>query len=114
MAITITQKPAELILANQPVTFTLHSSISETPLRITGAVYGIGGDSVQADGQKNASFEFSDYLKNLTTQKGKTGNTPQAYSEIPKHISFIFQEIAGNPPQNYAPLETETFLLLDA
>ena len=114
MALTITKKPPQLILANQPVAFTVQSSISETPLRILGAVYWIGGDSVQADAQKNASFEFSDYLKNLTTQKGKTGNTPQAYSEIPKHISFIFQEIAGTPPQNYAPLETETFLLLDA
>ena len=114
MSLTILQKPAELILANQPVTFSVHSSETGTPLRILGAVYGIGGDSVQADASQNASFDLSDYLKNLVTQKGKTGSLPQAYSEVPKTVSFIFQEIVGNPPENRAPLETDGFLLLDA
>ena len=114
MSLTILQKPAELILANQPVVFSVHSSETVTPLRILGAVYGIGGDSVQADASQNASFDLSDYLKNLVTQKGKTGSLPQAYSEVPKPVSFIFQEMVGNPPENRPPLETDGFLLLDA
>ena len=72
------------------------------------------GDSVQIDSDNNASFEFSDYLTNLITQKGKTGNAPQAYSEIPKHIVFAFQEMVGNPPVAQYPLVSDLFLLLDA
>ena len=92
----------------------MHSSETGTPLRILGAVYGIGGDSVQADASNNANFDFSDYLKNLTTQKGKTGNLPQAYSEVPKPVYFVFQEMVGSPPENRPPLEMDGFLLLDA
>jgi hypothetical protein len=113
MALTILTKPATLILAKQPVFFSLHSSETETPLRIIGSISGIGGDSVQADASKNASFDFSDYLKNLVTQKGKTGSQPQAYSEVPKTVPFLFAEMVGNPPENRPPLELESFLLLD-
>jgi len=114
MALTILTKPATLILAKQPVSFSLHSSETETPLRILGGVAGIGGDSVQADASKNASFDLSDYLKNLVTQKGKTGSQPQAYSEVPKTISFLFYEMVGYPLENRPPLELGKFLLLDA
>ena len=114
MALSILTKPATLVLAKQPVSFSLHSSETETPLRILGGVPGIGGDSLQADASKNASFDFSDYLKNHVTQKGKTGSQPQAYSEVPNSVSFVFAEMVGSPPENRPPLELESFLLLDA
>jgi len=114
MALTILSQPSILVLAKQPVVFNVHSDVSERPLRILGGVVGVGGDSIQADSAGNASFDFSDYVKNLTTQKGKTGSQPQAYSELPMQVWFVFNEFVGNPPESRPPLENTAFLLLDA
>jgi hypothetical protein len=114
MALTIITQPSILVLAKQPVVFNVHSDIIERPLRIVGGVVGIGGDSIQADSARNASFDFSDYLKNVVTQKGKTGSQPQAYSEVPLPVWFTFDELVGNPPVARPPLENSAFLLLDA
>ncbi|MFZ4545875.1 MAG: hypothetical protein ACOYN4_00490 [Bacteroidales bacterium] len=114
MALTILTQPPILVLAKQPVVFTLHSDVTETPLRIVGAVVGIGGDSVQADSAGNASFDFSDYLKNIVTQRGKTASSPSVYSEVPLQVWFVFDERVGNPPETMPYLESTAFLLLDA
>jgi len=67
MALSLLNQPAELIMAYQPVVFSLQSSTTGIPLRIAGGVYGIGGDSMQAGVSKKANFEFSDYLQGLIT-----------------------------------------------
>lgn len=114
MALTITSQPPELIMAKQPVSFTVHSSETDTPLRIIGAVSGIAGDSVQPSAGNNATFELSDYLKTLVTERGKTDNTPSVYSNVPKSVTFIFQEMVGSPAVANPELESDPFLLLDA
>ncbi|MEI6060912.1 MAG: hypothetical protein WCR72_09395 [Bacteroidota bacterium] len=113
MALSLLKQPAELIMAYQPVVFSLLSTATGTPLRIAGGVYGIGGDSVQAGVSKKATFEFSDYLQGLITERGKTAATPMLYDEVPKIVTFIFQEQVGDPIVTMPELETDIYFLLD-
>jgi hypothetical protein len=113
MALSLLKQPAELIMAYQPVVFSLQSSATGTPLRIAGGVYGIGGDSMQAGVSKKANFEFSDYLQGLITERGKTAATPMLYDEVPKIVTFIFQEQVGDPVVTMPELETDLYYLLD-
>jgi hypothetical protein len=113
MALSLLKQPAELIMAYQPVVFSLQSTATGTPLRIAGGVYGIGGDSMQAGVTKKATFEFSDYLQGLITERGKTAAIPMLYDEVPKIVTFIFQEQVGDPIVAMPELETDIYYLLD-
>jgi hypothetical protein len=113
MALSILQHPAKLILSKQPVVFVVQGSATVTPLRIAGGPVQMGGDSVQADSEKKASFEFSDYLQGLITERGKTENTPQIYTSVPLPIDFNFIEWVGEPPVNNFDVEEAGYYMLD-
>lgn len=113
MALSILQHPAKLILSQQPVAFVVQGLATVTPLRIAGGPVQMGGDSVQADSQKKASFEFSDYLQGLITERGKTENTPQVYTSVPLSVDFNFIEWVGEPPVNNFDVEEVGYYLLD-
>jgi len=113
MTISLIQQPAKLILSRQPVVFKIQSDSVGTPLRLEGSVTGFPGDSVQADTDKKAAFEFSDYLQGLISERGKTGSTPEVYASVPKQVSFTFREWPGDPPAEADSLLSGTFYLLD-
>jgi hypothetical protein len=113
MAIVILKHPAELIMAHQPISFTLQSDASQSPMRISGGVQNIAGDSVQADYSNKATFELSDYLQGMITERGKTASTPVIYVTTPKVVSFVFQEYVGNPFVSGPVTQTNSYYLLD-
>jgi hypothetical protein len=113
MALSILQHPAKLILSQQPAAFVVQGSAFGTPLRIAGGPVQMGGDSVQADSQKKALFEFSDYLQSLITERGKIENTPQIYTSVPLPVDFNFIEWVGEPPVNNFDVEEVGYYLLD-
>lgn len=114
MALSIIKHPAPLILANQAVVFSVQSDSIVLPLRISGGVTQSDGDYVQADLTKTATFNLSDYLQGLITERGKTDNTPSVYAAVPQHLSFTFVEWSGDPPQDTFDQETEEYFLIDA
>ena len=114
MALSIIQHPPALIMARQPVTFVLQATSTVTPLRISGGVTQVGGDSVQADALKKATFELSDYLQGLITMRGETGNIPVVYTDVPLPVTFNFIEWVGDPPvDNFDLEEVGPYYLLD-
>jgi len=114
MSLTLTKSPPLLILAKQPVSFEAQSDASATPLRIKANITGnTDGDSVAADGNKKASFELSDYLQALITERYKTAATPAIYSNVPKPLTFDFTEYTGSPATEGDSLTSGTFYLLD-
>lgn len=113
MALSILTHPPALILAYQPVSFTLQGSASGLPLRIAGGPTNLDGDSIQADDDKKATLELSDYLQGLITLRGQSGNVPVIYTDLPKAISFTFIEWAGDPPVNNYDVEETGYYLLD-
>ena len=114
MALSIIKHPAPLILANQAVVFSVQSDSIVLPLRISGGVTQSDGDYVQADLAKTATFNLSDYLQGLITERGKTDNIPSVYAAVPQHLSFTFVEWSGDPPQDTFDQETEEYFLIDA
>lgn len=111
--ITILSKPPALILAKQPVSFQVKSNLTTAPSRIVGSVYTIGSDSVQPDANKCASFEFSDYLRGVITERYKTDDVPGIYASLAREITFIFLELVGSPPVPRPEIESDPFYLLD-
>lgn len=114
MALSILTHPLALIMERQPVVFTLQGSATTLPLRIAGGITAGDGDSIQADADKKATFELSDYLQGLVTEIGKTGDTAELYSTVPKSITFTFIEWVGDPPVNNFDVETSAYFLLNA
>lgn len=113
MSITVTKHPPELILSQQPVVIEVESNETGTPLRILAGVSGIGGNSIQADANKKAQFELSDYLQGIITDRGNFNNVPYIYDNNPKTIGFVFTELVGDPPISNPELDYSTFYLLD-
>lgn len=114
MALSILQNPPTLLLTYQPVTFILQSNATETPLRISAAVTQCDGDSLQADGDKKAQFDLSDYLQGLITTRHKTGSVAEVYSDVPLPVTFNFVEWSGDPPvDTFDLVEQGPYYLLD-
>ena len=113
MSLTILAHPPDFILTWQPVKFTIQSDETETPLRIAAGVENVGGDSLQADGDKKAVFELSDYLQGLITERGKTAATPAVYAAVPRETYFIVTELVGDPPVQSPETEIGPYYLLD-
>jgi len=113
MSLTFVTRPPELILSQQPVVFVIGSDAEELPLRISGGITGEAGDSVQADSQKHAAFELSDYLQGLITERHKTADTPSVYTGVPKPVEFEFGEHIGDPPVKSLDVLTSYHILLD-
>ncbi len=112
--LTILQHPAFLIQSQQPVVFKVQSDATGSPLRIGGGVTSdSGGDIIPADGDKKATFELSDWLQGLITERGKTANVPAVYSGVPRQLTFSFLEWIGNPQATGDDIETPTYWLLD-
>jgi len=114
MALSVTTHPPLLIMAYQPVKFVIQSNSVLTPLRIAGGITQGDGDSIQADGDKKASFELSDYLQGLITARGFTDNTAQVYTNNPKAVTFNFVEWTGDPAADTFDLaEIGPYYLID-
>jgi hypothetical protein len=113
MALAILKHPAELIMAHQPVAFTLQSDASVSPIRISGSVQYMAGDSAQADYANMATFELSDYLQGLIIERGKTASLPVIYITTPKVVSFVFQDHVGDPSVSGPEIQTNAYYLLD-
>jgi len=116
MSLSIIQQPPALLMARQPVVFVLQSDSIGTPLRIAAGVTGqAAADSIQADADKKASFELSDYLQGLITTRHKTGSVAEVYSDVPLPVTFDFVEWAGDPPvDTFDLVDQGPFYLLDA
>lgn len=114
MALSVIQQPPELIMAYQPVTIVLQSDATATPLRMAAGVTAGDADMVQADANKKATFELSDYLQGLITTRHKTGAVASVYSDVPRTVTFNYIEWSGNPPVDTFDLEEQgPFYLLD-
>jgi hypothetical protein len=114
MSTTIVAHPAQLILAKQPVGFTAHTSDAGSPLRIKANISGnTDADSVAADGSGNATFELSDYLQGLITERYKTAATPVVYTNNPFPVQVEFHSLAGSPPVQASEVVSEVYYLLD-
>jgi hypothetical protein len=113
MAIQIIQSPPDLLLSKQPVVFVLASNAAETPLRLGGGVTDLAGDSVATLPGRQESFDFAGYLQGLVTERGKQSDTPEAYQDVPKAVTFTFSEYYGTPPSYHYMDETSAFLVLD-
>ncbi len=113
MTLSLIQQPAKLILSRQPVVFKVQSNSAEIPLRLEGSISGFSGDSIQADAQKKAVFELSDYLQGLVTERGNTAATPVIYTAVPKEVTFSFKEYAGDPAVAGTELVTDTYYVLE-
>lgn len=113
MAIQIIQSPPDLLLSKQPVVFVLASNAAETPLRLGGGVTDLAGDSVATLPGRQESFDFAGYLQGLVSERGKQSDTPEAYQDIPKAVTFTFSEYYGTPPSYHYMDETSAFLVLD-
>jgi len=114
MAISILTSPPLLIMSKMPVVFTLQGSATDLPLRIAAGITAGDGDMMQADTDKKAVFELSDYLQGSISEIGKTGNAAELYSTIPLPVTFTFIEWVGDPPVNNYDVETSTYYLIDA
>ena len=114
MAISTLTSPPLLIMSKMPIIFTLQGSATALPLRIAAGVTAGDGDMMQADADKKAVFELSDYLQGLISEIGKTGNAAELYSTIPLTVTFTFIEWVGDPPVNNYDVETATYHLIDA
>lgn len=110
MALTISQKPPVLLLADQPVVFKVTTNYTN-PLRIIGRVTGEAGDSLVPDANHQVQFELSDYLKGRISGNLKTANSPEIYSSIPVTIGFTFEEYYNDQVQ--ATASSTGHLLLD-
>ncbi len=114
MALTIITQPPPLLMAKAPVKFVVETDETVRPLRITSAVTGEDGDSMQVDGASRAAFELSDYLQGLVTLRGQTDTTPQVYTDVPLPLTFDFGEWCGVPLAETAELNDQgPFYLLD-
>jgi len=113
MALFLLQQPPRLIFSQQPVVFKIQSNSAEIPLRIEGSITGFSGDSIQADAQKKAAFEFSDYLQGLITEPCKTDSLPVIYSSTPKKVTFTFREWVGDEPHISDTLIPNHYYLLE-
>jgi hypothetical protein len=113
MAIQIIQSPPDLLLSKQPVVFVLASNAAETPLRLGGGVTDLAGDSVATLPGRQESFDFAGYLQGLVKERGKQSDTPEAYQDVPKAVTFTFSEYYGTPPSYHYMDETSAFLVLD-
>ena len=113
MAIQIIQSPPDLLMSKQPVVFVLASNAAETPLRLGGGVTDLAGDSVATLPGRQESFDFAGYLQGLISERGKQSDTPEAYQDVPKAVTFTFSEYYGTPPSYHYMDETSAFLVLD-
>lgn len=114
MALTIVKKPAALILAKQPVAFTVDSSNAGTPLRIKANLTdSTDADSVAVNGNGEADFELSDYLQGLITERYKTAATPAIYTNHPAVVQVEFRELVGSPAVVGAEMVSDPFYVLD-
>ena len=114
MALSILTQPTTLLMSKHPVKFTLQGSATTLPLRIAAGITAGDGDMMQADADKKAVFDLSDYLQGLISEIGKTGNAAELYSTIPLPVTFTFIEWVGDPPVNNYDVETSTFYLINA
>ncbi len=115
MSLSILTQPPPLILAKAPVKFVIESDETVRPMRITAAVSGEDGDSVQADAAFRAAFEMSDYLQGLISLRGYAAPVPQVYANVPKPVTFDFGEWSGNPLHETYTLNNQgPYYLLDA
>jgi hypothetical protein len=114
MTLSIIKQPPALILAKQPVSFTVQSDETTMPIRIKACISGSADeDSVAADGSKQASFELSDYLQGLITERYKTAATPVVYTNNPFPVQVEFHSLLGSPPAAGSELVSGVFNLLD-
>lgn len=113
MSITILTHPPALIMARQPVVFTIDSSSTESPLRLSGGVVDVGSDSVPADVDNEARFNFSDYLQGLTTERHKLTTTPSKYTGAVTVVEFAFAELYGTPPTSHNAITTSEYSVID-
>jgi len=97
-----------------PVKFTLQGSATDLPLRIAAGITAGDGDMMQADADKKAVFDLSDYLVGLISESGKTGNAAELYATLPLPVTFTFIEWVGDPPVNNYDVETGTYYLINA
>ena len=114
MALSILTQPTTLLMSKHPVKFTLQGSATDLPLRIAAGITAGDGDMMQADADKKAVFDLSDYLQGLISEIGKTGDAAELYSTIPHAVSFTFIEWVGDPPVNNYDVESSTFYVIDA
>jgi hypothetical protein len=113
MALTLIQTPPQLLLSQQPAVFIVSTDYDSGPLRIIGRLSGESGDSAVPPPDYETSFELSDYLKGLTSIPILTANTPLKYTNIPKPLTFTFEEYYGTPPAVVDDIISDTFYLLD-
>jgi hypothetical protein len=94
-----------------PVVFTLQTDYV-LQCRINGGISGIG-DSVEPDTGLKATFEFSDYVRDLPVLNiGFT--TPAVHSYGCPAIAFIFSESYGTPPEEHNKLTTDPYRIISA
>ena len=113
MAILYSQHPPALIFARQPVVFKVRSDVTDSPLRIGGGVTGQNSDSIPTIANREESFDFSDYLPSLITERGMRSPEPAIYSDIPVPITFTFFELYGSPASSHHTVPTALYYLLD-
>lgn len=112
MALTILQSPPNPIIAvRMPVVFQLLTGYTGL-CRITGMV-GAVGDSLEPDTAHKATFEFSDYLRDLPVLNAGLTVPAEHASACPSQ-TFVFAERYGTPPSDHNVVTTSAFRLLAA
>jgi len=110
MALTITKSPPQIIAVKQPVVFTLQTDYL-LACRINGGISAIR-DSIEPDTAHKATFELSDYVRDLPVLEAKLGQYVHA-NACPAQ-TFKFSERYGSPLSDLNEIETNTFRLLAA
>ena len=111
MALTITKRPNTIIPAKMPVVFSLHTSYAGA-CRITGGI-GLNADCIEPDSNKNVTFEFSDYIRDLPVLNLEI-NTPFAHPHAFPSVFFYFNERHGSPPVDYNYTESGMYNIINA
>ena len=112
MALTIVKSPPNPIIAvGMPVVFQMLTGYTGL-CHITGMV-GSVGDSIEPDTAHKATFEFSDYLRDLPVlNAGLT--VPAVHNSACPTQQFVFAEVYGTPPTDHNVVTTSAFRLLAA